>query len=157
MTDIQTSTSDDLLEWSDWAGLGSDGKLVSPNRAYIRFKVTLTTTDTSRTPKVTAIRLYDIPKSAYNKLGYACPVVLDENDAWEAVLENAYDVVVVSEINGEDSLTFSLPFSDGKRRYLDNEKSVQIVDDVYRIRTITDTRDTSGKVVTQVYAEAGVL
>lgn len=154
VTDIQTSTSDDLLEWSDWAGLGSDGKLVSPNWAYIRFRVTLTTNNTSQTPKVTAIRLYDIPKSAYSRLGYACPVVLDENGAWEAVLENAYDVVVVSEINGEDSLTFSLPFSDGKRKYLDNEKSVQIVEDVYRIRTITDTRDTSGKIVTQVYAEA---
>jgi len=154
VTDIQTSTSDDLLEWSDWAGLGADGKLVSPDRAYIRFRMTLTTSNTSQTPKVTAIRLYDIPKSAYSRLGYACPVVLDENDAWEAVLENAYNVVVISEINGEDCLNFSLPFTDGKRRYLDNEKSVQIVEDVYRIRTITDTRDTSGKIVTQVYAEA---
>lgn len=154
VTDIQTSTSDDLMRWSDWAALGADGKLVSPDRAYIRFKVTLTTADTSKTPKVTAIRLYDIPKSAYSKLGYACPVVLDENDAWEAVLENAYDVIVTSEINGEDCLNFSLPFTDEKRKYLDNEKSVQIVEDVYRIRTITDTRDTSGKIVTQVYAEA---
>ena len=43
------------------------------------------------------------PKSAYEKIGYARPVVLDRNGAWEAVLENAYDIIVTSEINGEDT------------------------------------------------------
>ena len=41
-------------------------------------------------------------RQPYEKIGYARPVVLDSNGAWEAVLENAYDIIVTSEINGED-------------------------------------------------------
>lgn len=151
---VETSTSDDLTDWSDWVAVGTDGKLQSPNRNYIRFKVTLTTTDTSKTPKLIDIRLYDIPKAPYEKIGYARPVVLDDNGAWEAILENAYDIIVTGEINGEDTLTFSIPFRDSKRKYLENEKKIQIVDDVYKVRTITDVKDTTGNTVTQIYAEA---
>lgn len=151
---VETSTSDDLFDWSDWASVGTDGKLQSPNRNYIRFKVTLTTTDTSKTPKLIDIRLYDIPKAPYEKIGYARPVVLDDNGAWEAILENAYDIIVTGEINGEDTLTFSIPFRDSKRKYLENEKKIQIVDDVYKIRTVTDVKDSTGNTVTQIYAEA---
>ena len=151
---VETSTSDDLVDWSEWVAVGTDGKLQSPNRNYIRFKVTLTTTDTSKTPKLIDIRLYDIPKAPYEKIGYARPVVLDDNGAWEAILENAYDIIVTGEINGEDTLTFSIPFRDSKRKYLENEKKIQIVDDVYKVRTITDVKDSSGNTVTQVYAEA---
>lgn len=151
---IETSTSNDLEDWSEWAAVGDDGKLPSPNRAYIRFRVTLTTTDTSKTPKLIDIRLYDVPKSPYEKIGYARPVVLDKNGAWEAVLENAYGIIVSGEINGEDTLSFSIPFEDEKRQYIDNEKKIQIVDDVYTIRTVTDSKDSSGSTVTEVYAEA---
>lgn len=151
---VETSTSDDLVDWSDWVSVGADGKLQSPNRNYIRFKVTLTTSDTSKTPKLVDIRLYDIPKAPYEKIGYARPVVLDDNGAWEAILENAYDIIVTGEINGEDTLTFSIPFRDSKRKYLENEKKIQIVDDVYKVRTITDVKDSTGNTVTQVYAEA---
>uniref|UniRef100_UPI0023EF7032 phage tail protein n=1 Tax=Massilicoli timonensis TaxID=2015901 RepID=UPI0023EF7032 len=90
----------------------------------------------------------------YEKIGYARPVVLDDNGAWEAILENAYDIIVTGEINGEDTLTFSIPFQDSKRKYLENEKKIQIVDDVYKVRTITDVKDTTGNTVTQIYAEA---
>ena len=151
---VETSTSDDLEEWSEWAAVPADGRLVSPNRAYIRFRVTLSTTDASKTPKVTDIRLYDIPKSPYEKIGYARPVVLDGSGSWEAVLENAYNIVVTGEINGEDTLTFSIPYRDSKRKYIDSEKKIQIVDDVYKVRTITDTKDSAGNTVTTVYAEA---
>lgn len=151
---VETSTSDDLTDWSDWVAVGTDGKLQSPNRNYIRFKVTLTTSDTSKTPKLVDICLYDIPKAPYEKIGYARPVVLDDNGAWEAILENAYDIIVTGEINGEDTLTFSIPFQDSKRKYLENEKKIQIVDDVYKVRTITDVKDTTGNTVTQIYAEA---
>lgn len=151
---IETSVSDDLETWSGWMAVGDDGRLPSPNGAYIRFRVTLTTTDISKTPKLIDIRLYDIPKSPYEKIGYARPVVLDRNGAWEAVLENAYDIIVTGEINGEDTLSFFIPFEDPKRKYIDNEKRIQIVDDVYIIRTVTDTKDSSGSAVTEVYAEA---
>lgn len=151
---VETSTSDDLITWSDWVAVPADGKLQSPNREFIRFRVTLTTTDTSLTPKVVDIRLYDIPRSPYEKIGYARPVVLDSNGAWEAVLENAYDIIVTGEINGEDTLSFKIPYRDSKRSYIDSEKKIQIVDDVYKVRTVTDTKDTEGNAITEVYAEA---
>ncbi|MFR2737469.1 MAG: phage tail spike protein [[Clostridium] innocuum] len=151
---IETSTSDDLEEWSGWQAVGASGELQSPNRQYIRFRITLTTGDPARTPKVLEIQLHDIPKAPYEKLGFARPVVLDKNGAWEAVLENAFDIVVTSEVNGADTMEFCLPFHDPKRAALDNEKQVQIVNDVYRIRTLTDTKDADGRIVTQVYAEA---
>lgn len=151
---VETATSDDLEEWSGWQAVGASGELQSPNRQYIRFRITLTTNDSSRTPKVLEIQLHDIPKAPYEKLGFARPVVLDENGAWEAVLENAFDIVVTSEVNGADTMEFYLPFHDPKRAMLDNEKQVQIVNDVYRIRTLTDTKDADGRIVTQVYAEA---
>lgn len=151
---VETSTSDDLITWSDWVAVPADGKLQSPNREYIRFRVTLTTTDTSLTPKMVDIRLYDIPRSPYEKIGYARPVVLDSNGAWEAVLENAYDIIVTGEINGEDTLSFKIPYRDSKRSYIDSEKKIQIVDDIYKVRTVKDTKDTEGNAITEVYAEA---
>lgn len=151
---IETSTSDDLVHWSDWLAIALDGKLVSPNKAYIRFKVTLTTTDTSKTPRIIDIRLYDIPKSPYERIGFSRPVVLDSNGAWEAVLENAYNIVVTNEINGEDTLSFMIPYRDPKRGFIDSEKKIQIVDDVYKVRTLTDTKDSEGNLATEVYAEA---
>lgn len=154
VSQIDTSTSNDLVEWSDWESITADGKLLSPNRAYIRFRVTLTTQDSSKTPVLTDIRLFDIPKAPYERIGYARPVVLDGNGAWEAVLENAYNIIVASEVNGEDTLSFNIPYLDSKRRYLDNEKKIQIVDDIYKIRTVTDVKDTDGSITTQVYAEA---
>ena len=151
---VETSTSDDLITWSDWVTVPADGKLASPNKEYIRFRVTLTTSDTSKTPKLIDIRLYDIPKSPYEKIGYSRPVVLDSNGAWEAVLENAYDIIVTGEINGEDTLSFKIPYRDSKRVHIDSEKKIQIVDDIYKVRTVTDSKDTEGNSVTEVYAEA---
>jgi phage minor structural protein len=81
-------------------------------------------------------------------------VVLDENGAWEAVLENAFDVIVTGEVNGADTLEFKLPFHDPKRNALENEKQVQIASDIYRIRTLTDNKSENGRIITQVYAEA---
>lgn len=69
-------------------------------------------------------------------------------------MENAFDIIVTSEVNGADTLEFSLPFHDTKRAMLDNEKQVQIVNDIYCVRTLTDTKDADGRILTQVYAEA---
>ena len=74
---IETSTSDDLQDWSAWQAVGSNGELSSPNRSYIRYRVTLTSGDTAVTPKLLDITLHDIPKAPYEKLGFARPVVLE--------------------------------------------------------------------------------
>jgi hypothetical protein len=154
IAEVETATSGDLEEWSSWQTVGSGGELQSPNRQYIRSRVTLATTDTARTPKLLEIQLHDIPKPPYEKLGFARPVVLAANGAWEAVLENAFDNIVTGEVNGADTLEFKLPWGDGKRAALDNEKSVQIVNDIYRIRTLSDEKSTDGSTLTTVYAEA---
>ena len=151
---VETSTSDDLAAWTDWISLGTGGALQSPSKKYIRYRITLATTNTARTPVLTAISLYDNPKPLYSQLGYARPVILGDDDTAEAVLENAYDIIVTSEINGIDTLEFKLPFKDSKREYVENEKQVRIVSDTYRIRTVTDDKDESGKAITSVYAEA---
>lgn len=62
--------------------------------------------------------------------------------------------VNVNELNGSDYLEFSIPFKDGKRSYLDNEKKLQITKDIYRIRTVTDDKGEDGNTVTSIYAEA---
>jgi phage minor structural protein len=152
---VETSTSDDLQDWSAWQAVGSNGELASPNRSYIKYRVMLATNDTSQTPKLLDITLHDIPKAPYEKLGFARPVVLDVNGAWEAVLENAFDIIVTGEVNGADTLDFKLPYSDPKRTMLDNEKQVQIAGDIYRIRTLTDEKGADGSgILTTVYAEA---
>lgn len=142
---IETSTSDDLSTWTDWIALGTGGALQSPSKAYIRYRVTLATTNTARTPVLRSINLYDNPKPLYSQLGYARPVILDGNDNAVAVLENAYDIIVTSEINGIDTLEFKLPFKDSKRAYVENEKQVRIVSDTYRIRTVTDDKERERK------------
>ena len=151
---IETATSDDMVDWSAWQAAGNNGELASPNREYIRYRVTLATSETSVTPKLLDIQLHDIPRPPYERLGFARPMVLDRDGAWESVLENAYDIIVTGEVNGADTLEFKMPYSDAKRLTLDNEKSVQIVSDLYRVRTITDEKGSNGSAVTTVYAEA---
>lgn len=130
--------------FSDWEAVGTDGVIQSPNLRYIQIQMTLSTTDTSMTPELSAIQIYETPKGPYSKLGYARPVVLSDGGIREAVLENAYDIIVTSELNGSDYLEFSIPFKDGKRSYLDNEKKLQITKDIYRIRTVTDDKGEDG-------------
>jgi hypothetical protein len=65
---IETSTSDDLSTWSDWAAPGSDNTVQSDSAKYIKFRVTLTTTDSSVTPAVRSIALSTPGESAFRKL-----------------------------------------------------------------------------------------
>lgn len=156
ISEVRTRTSDSLEDasFSDWEAVGTDGVIQSPNLRYIQIQMTLSTTDTSMTPELSAIQIYETPKAPYSKLGYARPVVLSDSGIREAVLENAYDIIVTSELNGSDYLEFSIPFKDGKRSYLDNEKKLQITKDIYRIRTVTDDKGEDGKTITSIYAEA---
>jgi len=81
-------------------------------------------------------------------------ILLDLNGSQEAVLDNAYDIIITGEINGIDTLEFHIPFSDGKRKHLENEKQIKVRGDIYRIRTITDEKSENGTAITSVYAEA---
>ena len=65
---IETSTSDDLSTWSDFAALGENGEVLSGSAAYICFRVTLATADTSKTPVLHAINMKEPGESAFKKL-----------------------------------------------------------------------------------------
>jgi hypothetical protein len=65
---VETSTSDDLSTWSDWAAPGSDNTVQSDSAKYIKFRVTLATTDSSVTPTVRSIALSTPGESAFKKL-----------------------------------------------------------------------------------------
>ncbi len=65
---VETSTSDDLMAWSDWAATGDDGSVKSAAGQYIRFRLTLATTDTSTTPTLRSISLSVPGESAFRKL-----------------------------------------------------------------------------------------
>lgn len=153
---IQSRTADDFKNpvWSFWEDVGPKGEVKSPPRRYMQIRATLTTNDPTTTPELMEIQIHETIQAPYSRLGYARPVILDRNLQREAVLENAYDVIIYEEVNGADYVTFKLPYQDDKRHYLDNEKKIQFTDDVYLIRTITDTKSESGEIITEVYAEA---
>ena len=50
---IETSTSDDLSIWTEWISVGTGGTLQSPSKKYIRYRITLATANTARTPVLT--------------------------------------------------------------------------------------------------------
>lgn len=89
----------------------------------------------------------------YNRLPGARPVVLDQTGKRLAVLDNAHDIILDQEINGADTLTFSLPLNDPKKQYLVNENRVLLVDAEYIIRRIEEMRDESNRKV-KVFCEA---
>ena len=151
---VESATSADLLHWTDWSPVDVQGNITSPAAEYIRFRITLCTNDAARTPRFHELRVYDIPNQLFSVKGYSYPVILDASGAPAAVLDHAYDITVCGEINGEDTLMFSLPFADAKRSYIVNETRIQIVDDIYRIRSVTDEKGSDGKSTTVVYAEA---
>ncbi|MDL2318565.1 phage tail protein [Eubacteriales bacterium OttesenSCG-928-A19] len=151
---IETATSPDLADWTAFQPVGANGEMQSPVQAYIRYRVTLQSSDPARTPRLQEIVLHEIVKPPSTQISYARPIIIDAEGTWEAVLENAFDVIVTGEVNGADTLEFKLPFNDSKRSFLDNEKRVQIVDDIYRIRTVSDEKATDGSILTTVYAEA---
>ncbi|MDD2394214.1 MAG: phage tail protein [Sphaerochaeta sp.] len=151
---VESSTSSDLLHWTEWSPVDMEGNITSPVAEYIRFRITLCTNDTTRTPRFNELRVYDIPNKLFEVRGYSYPVILDSSGAPAAVLENVCDITVAGEINGEDVLKFSLPFKDAKRPFIQNEAKIQIVDDIYKIRTVTDEKSSDGTSTTTVYAEA---
>ncbi len=154
LSGVDSAVSSDLLHWTDWSPVDAQGNITSLAAEYVRFRITLCTNDTTRTPRFHELRVYDIPNRLFSVKGYSYPVMLDASGAPAAVLEDAYDITVCGEINGEDTLQFSLPFADAKRAYIVNEARIQIVDDIYRIRSVTDEKNSDGKSTTTVYAEA---
>lgn len=85
-----------------------------------------------------------------------------------AILDDAYDVVVIDQIldsvGGEEILDFSMPLGSPKAGYIDNEMILRITEPGYvgagapvtafAVRTKTETRDNLGNKTISVHAEA---
>jgi len=98
--------------------------------------------------------LVPVVPNFYERLAKARPVVLDEGRRVLAVLENARDTIIAEEINGEHTLTFTLPFSDDKHTYIKNERYIRVTDREYVIRRCNIIRPESGSIYMEVYCEA---
>lgn len=154
ISQIETSTSPDQENWSVWQAVGPSGELVSPNNAFIRYRITLTTANRAMTPRLLEIQLHDITERPKERLGFAPLIVMNQQSQWEAVLQNAHDIVMTAEVNGVDTLEFKLPFNDAKRLSLDNEREIRVAGNTYRVRTLSDEKGADGSILTTVYAEA---
>ena len=71
-----------------------------------------------------------------------------------AVLENVNDNFFIREVlNGEYSLTFTLPVNDPKWQYIVEENIVKVEGQLFVIRTISDARKENGEIVCDVTCE----
>lgn len=82
------------------------------------------------------------------------PLILyDEDDEPVEILTDPVSPKVFNEVNGEQTLTFSVPVGHRKAVWLESERRVDAAGDRYRIRRIETGRD-GGVATLQVYAEA---
>lgn len=58
----------------------------------------------------------------------------------EAIIADASSAVLTREVNGEQSVTFAVPAAHRHAAHLIAERGVEVVDDLYRIRRLTDYR-----------------
>lgn len=80
-------------------------------------------------------------------------VTIYEDGTPVAVLQNASNIIAVSEVNSENYLEFDLFFTDAKRSWLQNQAEVRISGNAYKIKTITDWKEHGQNKTTHVYAE----
>lgn len=81
------------------------------------------------------------------------PVILDRHKRPFRVLSKAFDILATEELNGEDTLSFKVPYRD-EGEFLDNEALIRINEKDYRIRTRHDTKPETGPAITEVFAES---
>lgn len=81
------------------------------------------------------------------------PLVLTDDEKPLKVLKHAADVIEVREVNGEETLQFTIPFSD-RGLEVNNEALIRLDERDYRIRQITDVKGEDGFASTAIYAEA---
>lgn len=80
-------------------------------------------------------------------------VVLYENGTPTAVLTKAFNVITVGEVNADSYLEFDIYFTDGKRKYVDNQIEARVEGQIYKIKEITDKKERGSPKTTHVYAE----
>lgn len=86
------------------------------------------------------------------------PQVYDSTGKRLAILNQATDVIITDQIitdtNGQSTLTFNLPYNDPKLDLFDVEDQARVAGMVFVIRTIQNGWDSQGTLKAQIYAEA---
>jgi len=86
------------------------------------------------------------------------PVVYNEDEEdfsgfGLTILENAYNVKIRKVINGEYTLSLTLPRSDPKWEYIKLENVIKVERQLFRIRSFDEIRDSQGNVVSNIQCE----
>lgn len=75
------------------------------------------------------------------------PILLDDNEKYLAILQNAYDIIIEDEMLSEDggfeTLSFKISGDDSKRQLIRNERLVEVQGRIYVIRVIDDSKSST--------------
>lgn len=158
---IYTRASNDGLTWDEWLLIDQDGYINSANKRYYQIKVQFTTDYLGATPVIEELQILSYTKMATQYVGSTEPLKVYKDLAtgleYMGVLNNAYDIIIAEEINGEDIISFKLPKNDPKRVDLGDEPVeliVEIAGRRYTLKEAIDKRDNDGKLFTEFNGEA---
>lgn len=161
--DFYSRTSANNETWSKWLPVNEDGTFASKNQRYNQIRVDFTGNGTS-TPILEEVRIMeekieiDLPESLVRSND---PLYLynDLESGLDSLGEiaNAYDLILEEEINGEELLTFKVPYRDKKRKEIGGEP-VEMVASIARryfvVKEILDKRDNDGNSYSEFITEA---
>lgn len=158
-----TRSGTSLTDWNPWVPLGEDGTIKSTNTRYIQIRVDFVGTN-SATPVLEEIRIMEdrfVIELPENLIRANDPLYLynDLEDGLESIGEfpNAYDLILDETINGEETLTFKLPYRDTKRKEAGSEP-VEMVASIgnryFVVKEILDKRDNDGNLYSEFICEA---
>jgi len=162
-----TRSSADGESWEEWRQVNVDGLIQSTNQRYLQVRVDFETSDGYLTPQLDELRIMEgdieipVPDLPNTKVKSDDPLYLyrDLEDGLDSlgVVNNAYDLIIEEEVNGEDKLTFKLPIQDKKRKELGDEPVeliANIAERYYVVKEVLDRRDESGNLYSDFICEA---
>lgn len=80
-------------------------------------------------------------------------VVVYEDGVPAAILQDAFHVIMTDEVNAESTLEFELYFTDPKRGFVKNQAELRLGRQAYKVKTVTDKKESGAAKTTFVYAE----
>jgi len=161
--DFYSRTSSDNVTWTDWVLLNEDGSIASMNQRYNQYRVDFLGGGTL-TPILEEVRIMedrikiDLPDSLIRS-NDALYLYNDLEGGLDSLGEvvNAYDLILNEAINGEEKLTFKVPYKDKKRKEIGGEP-VEMVASIARrffvVKEILDKRDEDGSMYSEFITEA---
>ncbi|AYP68836.1 hypothetical protein BpsM61_00062 [Bacillus phage vB_BpsM-61] len=157
---VYTRTSTDGSTWNDWVRIQNNGMVNSPENPFMQIRVDFFTQRGDRTPEILEVQLLVYPPMERLTLTSE-PLIIykDLESGVERVgeLNNAYDIYITEEVEGEETLEFKMAINDPKRIALGSE-AVEMLAEIgnkrFILRNPVDRRDNQGKKYTEFFAES---